>query len=69
MQSLPIDLKRSGKGLVYWTSPKVSRHFQEAGTPVPSTIPCNAEEKEECHLFVDYVPREEGNPERLHASL
>ena len=69
MQSLPIELKRSGEGLVYWTSLEVSRHFQGAGTSVPSTVPCNAEKKEECHLFVDFVPREGGNLERLHASL
>jgi hypothetical protein len=53
MQSLPIDLNGSGEGLVYWTSPEVSRHFQGAGTPIPSTVPCNAEEEEECHLPVD----------------
>jgi hypothetical protein len=69
MQSLPIDLKGGGEKLVHWTSPEVNKHFQGTGTPVPSTVPCNMKEEEECHLLVDSTSREGGNPKGLHASL
>jgi hypothetical protein len=57
MQGFPANVERSGEGLVYWTSTKVSRHFQGARTPVLNTIPCDKKKEEERHLSIDHASR------------